>query len=347
VEVLDDPQANARADVLSVVVVAVVVVVTTRTTRTRSTLFGPATVSGHMKSKRRRTARHRSESVSSMLAAYRERRPLPREGVHPVLRWLTIARSYEPHEGPEPPCPMDAANAVPELVSADICRALEQRVAARVLDAGKEYPIGYLEYAAAFFKWWYHIAAIVATPTLAVPDDTCSWLSGESISRSLVVPDVRRSAAKLSQLLEIRAGEFEIMSALTGSRTRTLSTTLQALRTPDWNVLTHHTLMYGTLLDIYHANLLGVVQLAVVDSRYQGRINFEFVKQVMRCPASQSIELGAWPLICVHGAHYITIWRTGHIACSNFAQAYTAWRWICVGMGGIIGGRFDVRKCTI
>lgn len=301
-----------------------------------------------MQSKRRRTARHRSEGVAEILAAYSERRSVARQGSHPVLRWLTIARSYASQQGNgEPACPLDTYNAVPLLLTCAQCQALERNVAARVLDCGKEYSLGYLKYATAFFQWWYRIAAILSTPELPLIADTSSWLSAEAIERSLVVPDVRRSAVKLSQQLEIRAGEFEVMSAMSGSRTRTLSTTLQALRTGDWNVKTHHTLMYGTVLDIYHAGLLSVVQLAVVDSRYLGRISFAFANEVIRCPASHTTALGSWPLIFVHGTHYVVCWRAGYVHCSCFADAYSAWYKMCVEIGGIIGGRYDVRKCTI
>lgn len=301
-----------------------------------------------MQSKRRRTARCRSESVAEILTAYHERRSVARQGAHPVLRWLAIARSFPCQETDgEPMCPLDACNAMPCLLTCEQCCKIECTVAARVLDCGKEYPIGYLEYATAFFLWWYRIAAILVTPELPLVIDSSSWLSAECIERSLVVPDVRRSAVALSQKLEIRAGEFEVMSAMSGSRTRTLSTTLQTLRTGDWNVKTHHTLMYGTILDIYHAGLLDVVQLAVVDSRYLGRIAFGFANEVVRCPASDCTALGAWPLIFVHGAHYVVSWRVGHVICRSFADAYAAWCDMCVSMGGIIGGRYDVRKCTI
>ena len=284
-----------------------------------------------------------------MLEAYRERRSVARQGDHPVLRWLTIARAYPPAEegDDEPACPLDAYNAMPLLLTCEQCQTVERKVAARVLDCGKEYPRGYLEYAAAFFLWWYRIAAILTTPELPLATDTSSWLGAEAIERSLVVPDVRRAAIQLSQQLEIRAGEFEVVSAMSGSRTRALSVTLQALRTGDWNVKTHHTIMYGTVLDIYHGGLLSVVQLAVVDSRYLGRIGFAFAKEVIRCPASTCTALGAWPLIFVHGDHYITSWRTGYVLCRSFADAYSTWRDMCLELGGVIGGRYDVRKCTI
>ena len=105
--------------------------------------------------------------------------------------------------------------------------------------------------------------------------------------------------------------------------------------------------MYGSILDIYHAGLLSVVQLAVVDSRYLGRIAFGFANEVVRCPASAGTALGSWPLIFVHGTHYVVSWRVGHVICRSFADAYGAWYNMCVAMGGTIGGRYDVRKCTI
>jgi len=263
-----------------------------------------------------------------------------------MLRWLTIARSYDPLPG-APPCPMDAANAVPSLLDLDACRTMERQVAMRVMTDGTEHPAGYLEYAAAFFKWWFRLAEVIQSPLLPTPTDTCSWLCADDVERSLVVPDVRRGAVKLSQMLEVRAGEFEVVSAMSVSRTRTVSTTLQTLRTAEWNVKMHHTLMYGTLLDIYHSGLLGVVQMSVVDSRYQGRLAFEWVKKVIKSPSSESTVLPAWPLVFVHGWQYVVVWRTGHAVCPTFSAAYSAWRDLCLGMGGIIGGRYDVRKCTI
>ena len=167
------------------------------------------------------------------------------------------------------------------------------------------------------------------------------------MEKSIVVPDVRRAAVQIAQHMAIRAGEFDIASAHAGGRTRSASAALQTLRTGEWNVQMHHTLMYGKLVDIYHAGLLPAIQLSIVDSRYQGRLGFSWVKEVLRLPHSEDTSLGAWPLIFNHGEHFIVLGHAGHVRCSSFSDAYNAWVSICMTDGGILAGRYDISKCTI
>jgi len=296
-----------------------------------------------------RVARHHEETPEQLLCAYREKRPVSRYGKHPMLRWLAIARSYAP-QSPPSACPMDAANAHPTLLGTDACLAMEKQVAARVMGA-EEHPIGYLEYASAFFQWWYTVASALATPRVVmanrgVASARCTWLEPTDIERSLVVPDVRRGAVKIAQELAVRAGEFEVVSAMTGGRTRAVSATLQALRTGEWCTKMHRALMYGTIDTIYHAGLLTAVHIAIVDSRYQGRLSFSWIKEVLRWPA-RTAATPPWPVILVHGDCFIVVWHSTHLPCTSFTQAYEAWRDMCLEKGGIIGGRYDVRKCTI
>ena len=122
-----------------------------------------------------------------------------------------------------------------------------------------------------------------------------------------MVPDVRRCAVKVVQDLAVRAGEFEVVSAMAGGRTRAVSATLQQLRTEEWRLKAHHSLMYGTIEDIYHAGMLAAVQIAIVDSRFQGRINFGWIKEVLRAPAFKTTYIAPWPLIYVHGEHFLVV----------------------------------------
>ena len=300
-----------------------------------------------MQSKRRRAAGRREESAAELLAAYREKRTVSRAGGHAMLRWLTIARSYADLPPSESDCPMDAANGNPTLIGLDACRALEKRVAARVMGDVERHE-WYLEYAAAFFRWWYRVCEVTATPRLPMPEpEPCTWLLQKDIEKSLVVPDVRRGAVKLAQTLQVRAGEHEVASSQAGGRTRSVSAVLQALRTGEWNVGMHKTLMYGPLLEIYHAGLLDAIQLAIVDARYQGRLSFSWATHVLRTPSSTCTALGAWPLVFCHGTEYVVLCHDGHVRCSAFAVAYAVWRDICMAKGGLLAGRYDVSKCTI
>lgn len=298
-----------------------------------------------MQSKRKRAAGRREETPEELLAAYHARRPVSRHGNHAMLRWLVIARSF-PHTPPAAHCPMDAANAHPVLLSTAACREMEAQVASRVM-GNQEYPAGYLRYASAFFRWWYCVADVLATPRIAVTSTVrCTWLEPGDIEKSLVVPDVRRGAVKIAQELAVRAGEFEVVSAMGGGRTRSVSATLQALRTGEWCIGLQQALMYGTIDEIYHAGLLPAVHIAIVDSRYQGRLGFAWIKEVLRWP-SQCPTTPPWPVIYVHGDHYIVSWQGAHLPCASFTPAYETWRDVCLARGGIIGGRYDVRKCTI
>ena len=299
-----------------------------------------------MLSKRRKTARCREDKPSQLLKAYESRELVERYGDHGLLRWLVIARCYS--SGPLADCPMDAANAFPELISLAECTQMEKQVANRVM-SDHLYPKGYLEYAAAFFQWWFRIANVLATPTitLTTTHGRCSWLEPEDVEKSLVVPDVRRCALKVAQDLAIRAGEFQVVSAMAGGRTRAVSATLQQLRTEEWRLKVHQSLMYGSIDDIYHAGMLPAVQIAIVDSRFQGRINFSWIKEVLRAPVTAAFSIVPWPVIFVHGEHFIVVWRNTHMCCSSFSHAFEVWRDVCMQGGGVIGGRYDVRKCTI
>lgn len=145
----------------------------------------------------------------------------------------------------------------------------------------------------------------------------------------------------------MRAGEFEVVSAVSGGRTRTISTVLQALRTEEWRLKMHHTLMYGTVHEIYHAGFLPAVQASIVDSRYQGRLTFGWITNVIRSPATERFAVVPWPIIYVHGSGFVLVWQGRHARRERFDEVYELWRDVCVEMGGIIAGRYDVRKCTI
>lgn len=296
-----------------------------------------------MQSKRKRAAERREETVAELLQAYRNEQEVPRGGGHVMLRWLVMARCYEPLETDDmPDCPMDAANAVPFIPTVHQVEDMEQIVAHRVMT--EERHRCYLEYAAYFFHWWSHIAAIAATPTMdAGSTPMCTWLGERDVERSLVVPDVRRGAIKLSQRMELRAGEMQ----LAGGRL-SLNNAIQTMRTGERCNLMHHTLMYGTLTDIYQSRLLDCVYFTIVTGRYRGRLNFDWAENVLVLPHKELVQCThQWPLVYVHGTSYIVHWHGKHAVCASAPLAYTKWLDVCLQLGGVIGGRYDVRKCTI
>ena len=298
-----------------------------------------------MQSKRKRVAGHQEETAEQLLKAYRDESPVSRDGKHAMLRWLVMACSYEPLDD-VPPCPMDRANAIPFVPTADQLEEMEQAVATRVM--ASEQPEEYLNYAAHFFKWWDKIAAIASTPRVPpYTGQTCAWLSERDIERSLVVPDIRRGAIKLAQKLEVRAGESHVAAAQAGN-SRSCSATLQALRTGEWNGTMHQTLMYATATEIYNRGLLSYVYFAMIHGRYLGRLNFAWADVVLVTPSTyEGARDSAWPLIYVHGSEYLVQWGSRHSRCANAALAFNTWVQMCIDLGGIIGGRYDVRKCTI
>jgi len=295
-----------------------------------------------MQSKRKRAAGRREETAEELLQAYRDERPVSRDGNYTTLRWLVMARTYDPL--PQvPACPLDRANAIPFVPTVGQIEEMEHAVAARVMDS--EQPEAYLDYAAHFFRWWDKIASIASTPQVPpYRGKTCAWLSEGDIERSLVVPDVRRGAIKVAQKLAVRAGE----SYVTGTGSTSCSSTLQALRTGEWNGLVHQTLMYGTATDIYTRGILSAVYFAMIHGRYLGRLNFAWVDMVLVAPSTYGgTRDSAWPLIYVHGGEYLVQWGSRHSRCTTAPAAYNTWVQMCVDLGGIIGGRYDVRKCTI
>ena len=309
-----------------------------------------------MQSKRKRAARCQDETAQDLLQAFRTRRAVAREGTFPVLRWLVqaqcvAARKAEPRRAA---CDvldvLNAANVDEGLPTAANLDALEQRVV-DALQQPHEVPPVHLSYAAHFFKWWAKVVAATSTPRLGAPADAAmasDWLDPGSLERSLVVPDVRRSAIKILQLLSVRPGEFEIAAEVSGIKSRSCSAVLQALRTGEWNVRVQQTLMYGTLTDIYNAGMLDAVYFSIVDGRYVGRLAFAWVDNVLVAPGKSRASAAApWPLVLAHNKVYVLCWRGAHRVYASAVEVYRAWASTCLDMGGIIGGRYDVRKCTI
>jgi len=311
-----------------------------------------------MQSKRKRAAGRQEETVEDLLRAYREHRAVSREGKHTMLRWLTRA-SYLVHaSGPRVPVDplgstdiaglLNRANATQRMPTPTSLAALETIAASYA--AHQEQDTVRLSYAANFFKWWGKLMAVTSGSLLPLHpsqlDD--SWLSQKCIDRSLVVPDVRRSAIKIMQLLSVRAGEFDVASEVSGVSTTSCSAVLQVLRTGEWNVTMQSILMYGTLTDIYNAGMVDALYFSVIDSRYQGRLMFTWIKNVIRAPGQcNSLSTSPWPLIYVNGCHYILHWHGNHAVFDTAVAVYSAWAATCVDMGGVVGGRYDVRKCTI
>ena len=285
-----------------------------------------------MLSKRKRELRCRQESARDLLSAYQTKQIVSREGSHTVLRWLVLSQQYSIE--PSARCPLSAANIDPHMASVQECQHMEQQ-AVSVAESCKE---SYVVYAAHFFKWWFHIAQVTQLPARPASPNNCPWLSLTDLQRSLVVPDVRRSAIKIAQMLEIRAGERESIP------NKSYSSALQTLRTSEWNVSMHQTIMYGTATQIYHKGFLNSVYIAIVDGRYRGRLNFKWVDCVISAPARPN-EDGAWPSILVHGTHFIVLWKGKQTVCHDFPTAYCTWVQICLDEGGIVAGRYNVTKC--
>ena len=297
-----------------------------------------------MLSKRKRAAGHHEETAAELLKAYEGERLVSRDGAHTMLRWLVLANTYAVLPGRPPPCPMDRANAMPFVPTVDALEDMEQAVATRVFSS--EQPRMYLEYAAHFFKWWARLAQLTEGRCRTAAHQTCEWLSESNLARSLVVPDVRRGAIKIAPTLYVRAGEVQIAAAMLGG-TRSSSATLQGLRTGEWTRNMHHTLMYGTLTDIYSHHLLDPVYFAIINGRYLGRLGFAWVDMVLVAPTADIAARQPWPLVYVHGGQYIVHHNDSYTVCGNAMHAYATWAAICIEQGGVIGGRYDVRKCTI
>ena len=285
-----------------------------------------------MLSKRKRAAGCKQEDAKQLFHKYKTCQKVSRYGTHQVLRWLVLSQQHSLLD--DPCCPMANINVNVPLCTVDECYEMEQHV----VSVAENGDLSYIKYAAAFFAWYFKIAELRQLPEFASSPEECSWLSIRDLERSLVVPDVRRSAIKIAQMLELRAGERETV------QNKSYSSALQHLRTGEWNAKMHETLMYGTATDIYHLGLLDSVLMAIVEGRYRGRLNFLWVDSVIHAPA-RAAQTGAWPVIYVHGTHYIVTWLNKQATCTTFHAAYCTWTKVCINQGGVIAGRFDVRKC--
>lgn len=262
-----------------------------------------------------------------------------------MLRWLVMTRCYNLLDQ-VPPCDLVAVNARLELLTQDDVERMEQEAATRVHSS--EQHASYLSFAAFFFRWWAKVAEVCSTPQLPTRAlDTCEWLTDKDVDRSLVVPDVRRAALKLVQRMELRPGECQLVAELTGGK-KSITATCQAMRTGERCNLVHNTIMYGTLSDIYHSKMLDVIYFAIINGRYLGRLNFDFIDNVLMLPCMDDLYCKhSWPLIYVHGKNYVVAYNKKHTVCHNARDAYACWHACCLLQGGVIGGYYDVRKCTI
>ena len=286
-----------------------------------------------MLSKRKRASRCQANTAEHLFHMYKQCQLVERYGSHPILRWLVLSQQYELLDNPV--CPMAAANVDPQIWSIEECKRMEQHA----VSIAETSDFDYIKYATAFFSWNFKIAELTSSlHEFAPAPRTCSWLSVRDIERSLVVPDVRRSAIKIAQMLEIRAGERETV------QNKSYSSALQQLRTSEWNSAMHQIIMYGSATDIYHQGFLDAVTLAIVEGRYRGRLNFLWVDNVVCSPARPNVS-GAWPVVYAHGSKYIVVWKTRFATCQDFHEAYCTWLQLCMTNNGIIGGRYDITKC--
>ena len=307
-----------------------------------------------MLSKRKRAARRHGTTAADLLDCYTGSRNAARDGEHVLLRWLVRARHITAQHAPAA-VEMDALATLRQQTgmlhapTREAMDTLEQRVAAHVMRT--EHCLEYLQYFAEYFRWHYTVLDAASTPRLAVakvPPGATSFLTETSLSQALVVPDVRRSAIRIMQVLSVRPGEIEVAAYASTVRSRSCSAVLQLLRTPEWNARVQHTLMYGSLTDIYNAGMLDAVYFAVVDGRYQGRVSFAWCEKVLITPGQGDKSAAApWPVIYCSCRRYIVVWQGHHAIYPSALHAYEAWLATCLQLGGIIGGHYDVRKCTI
>lgn len=297
-----------------------------------------------MLSRRKRQASRLQDQASDLLLAFLNEKPVSRFGKNTVLRWLVLTKCYFSSENSEH-ISLESLNAHQNLLHVDDIEAVEQAVSTRVLS--HEHSTAFLAFAAFFFRWWFAVAERLETPAIQAAPLESTWLDNKNVDRSLVVPDVRRAALKLAQKMDIRAGEQEMVADLSGG-TKSVSAVCQALRTGERCNFVHNTIMYGSMTDLYHGNLLNPVYFAIVNGRYLGRLNFDFISKVVVLPQTElKQEDYAWPLIYVHGSFFIVSFRHQHSVCRCARSAYEQWVGCCVEAGGVIGGCYDVRKCTI
>lgn len=310
-----------------------------------------------MQSKRKRAARCQEDTAQDLLQAFNESREVPRDGTFPMLRWLVRAQCIASCGAASSSCnfslphALNCANAMCGLPAQETLDALERQVVAALLVPAAEVPLAHLQCAATFFQWWASIVRITCMPVFpqwAAAHAGKGWLDPTSLERSLVVPDVRRAAIKIMQMLAIRPGEYEIAAEISGLKSKSCSSVLQTLRTGEWNCRLQQILMYGTLTDIYNAGMLDAVYFSIIDSRYVGRLKFQWVEHVLQAPGKVGMASSApWPRIASHSKHYVLHWRGNHNVYTSAVKAYSAWVALCLQLGGVIGGRYDVRKCTI
>lgn len=307
-----------------------------------------------MQSRRKRTARHHDVTAAELLEHYESGTCVDRSGRYTLLRWLVRARhisktSDTPTHVPDAVAVAQRQTGSKHMLTSRELDQLEHCVAHTVMRT--EHCVEYLNYLAHFFAWHHMVARIVRYQPLAghtLEKGAWSFLDETNVEHALVVPDIRRSAIKIMQVLSVRAGELEVAAYASTVRSRSCSAILQLLRTPEWNARLQHTLMYCGLTDIYNAGMLDAVYFAVVDSRYQGRVAFAWCEKVLVTPGQWTQERAMpWPLIYCSHQHYVLVWQNQSSTHISALQVYMAWLDICLNMGGVIGGHYDVRKCTI
>ena len=241
---------------------------------------------------------------------------------------------------------IDRLNATGELPSEEQVRVLHERCSGWLRKL--KVPAPYLEYLAHYFhntrvRHRFRQNGFKRYDGVFVATDT--WLSWDTVRRSLVVPDIRKLALELYWTMSVRPGEREFVKRLTNNTTSTVYGALQALRPAEYLGAVRTLMLYGTLEDMHNEGMLCAAVLAIIQTRMNNRSGMDWIKRCVRF--SHSLEVArdtVVPLLVVEQTGYLVSFRDGTVACKDVTTAFAYW---CQHAPDIIDGRYDVSECTI
>ena len=316
--------------------------------------------------KRRRTERIKEHTASSLRSVYKKlcdgmlrESDVTMEGKHPLLRWMIIACEKRSSQAV---CTggafarmssvldkVEHQNAHYTLISYDKLMDMEAEAAAWVFSNDASRPV--LTYLTFFFLRHRGLCEIrdVARPQSA-KQEPCEWLKEKNLTRSLVVPDVRKLALELFTRCELRPGEPEWVSSMNALTECSSSTILAIVRTTEFVDSARHCIMYDNLLTVHKRKMLAYIVLAIVDIRLRNRIQLPWVDKCVLF-ASQlppTLEHSPWPRLVVTAGEMYSVYKN-IVQSSNCAiQAFMVWHGMCLQhCDGVIDGRWNVRDYTI
>ena len=171
-----------------------------------------------------------------------------------------------------------------------------------------------------------------------------TWLSWDSVTRCLVIPDVRKLALDLQWMRELRPGEVEYVKRCTSNVTSSEYGVLQTLRTSEYLSRIRMGIMYGDINHLHKHNWLDMVIIAIIQTRMRSRTGLDWINRCVQFCAFARERSDNQVHVLIERRHIVVSDRKTSFVCSHATAMYKHW---CELSNTIIDGRYDISQCTI